>query len=378
MNIERLMFFYMGVCASMILFNCAVLVINVLRKKQINRSDSRLESKIRAQLERLETGEGLEEGHREQINKILKKSANLGQFEDSMDALIKEKPGLCQHYIKALGPCFVSGAADYFRRDTIEATCFAWLIRKYEAAGEENRDFWTGEMRALLQRPGIYCRENALNILYGMGNAADVVGALLLLDERHVFHHSKLIHDGLLKFGGDKNDLLKEIWDVFDRFSAAMQVTLISYMRMASAECCEQVFEVMMRRSQDNEVYFACMRYFGKIYYEPAYPVLLDALSKPADERWEKAAIAAAALRNYPSERSVDVLVQALHSLNWYIRNNVAETLESFGLTYADMADVFEGNDRYAREILQYRMDFRSVKQGVPANRQSSEAGWGR
>lgn len=365
MNIEILMFFYMGVCASMILFNCAVLVINVLRKKQINKSDRRLEPKIRAQLERLEWGEGLEEGHLEQMNKIFKKVAKLGRFEDSMDVLRNEKPGLCQSYIKALGPCFVSGAADYFKRDTMEATYFAWLIRKYEAAEKENRDFWTKEIRALLQRPSIYCRENALNILYCMGNAADVVDALLLLDERHVFHHSKLIHDGLLKFGGDKNDLLKEIWGVFERFSAAMQVTLISYMRMASAECCEQVFEVMMRLNQDDEVYFACMRYFGKIHYEPAYPVLLDALSKPDGRRWERAAIAATVLRNYPSEGSVDVLVQALHSSNWYIRNNAAETLESFGLTYADMVEVFEGNDRYAREILQYWMDYRSVKQGV-------------
>ncbi len=364
MKIEVLMFFYMAVCASMILFNCTVLLMNVHRKKRINKRDRRLEPQIRAQIERLERGQELEEGHLRQINKNFKKVAYLKSFEDSMDDLRKEKPELCQKYLKALCPCFVNAAFDYFKRDMIEATYFAWLVRKYEIAEQENRDFWTKELRKLLRMPSVYCRENALHIIYRMGNVQDIVNTLLLLDEHRVFHHSKLIHDGLLKFEGDKKALLEEIWRVFDQFSADMQVTLISYMRMASAECCDRVFEVMMRPGQDDEVYFACMRYFGKFHYMPAYPVLLDALSDRAGQRWEKAAIAAFALRNYMSERTVDVLLQALRSSNWYIRSNAAETLESFGLVYEDMAEVFEGNDKYAKEILQYWMDCRLVKEG--------------
>lgn len=34
-----------------------------------------------------------------------------------------------------------------------------------------------------------------------------------------------------------------------------------------------------------------------------------------------------------------------------------------FGLTYTDLIDVFDGSDRYAREILQYRLDQRNAKQ---------------
>lgn len=363
MNIEILMFFYMGVCASMIVFNCMVLVINVLRKKRIVKSSRSLEPDIRVQLLRLEQGEGLEEYHLKQMNKVFEKVAHLRRFEDSMDTLIKENPDLCQKYLKALSPCLVHSASDYFKRDIMEATYFTCLIRKYKIAEGENRDFWTEEMGKLLQTPNIYCRENALNILYCMGNASDVVRELLLLDERHVFHHSKLIHDGMLKFKGDKKELLEEIWKVFDRFSAAMQVTMLSYMRMASLECCEQVFEVVMRHDQDDEVYFAGMRYFGRFYYEPFYPILLDIVSKSDDERWEKVAIGASVLQNYPSERTVEVLAQVLHSSNWYIRANAAKTLESFGLTYADMVEVFEGNDRYAREVFQYWLDYRSIKE---------------
>lgn len=362
MKIEILMFFYMGICGAMILFNCAVMFVNFLRKRQVRKSDRRLEPEIRIQLQRLERGEGLEKGHLEAMDKIFKKISSLESFEDSMDSLRKENPALCQKYIRSLSPCFVRGASDYFKRDIMEATYFAWLVCKYEAADENNRDFWTREMQGLLQAPSIYCRENALNILYRMGNVSDIVNGLLLLDEHRIFHHSKLIHDGMLNFKGDKQELLKELWDRFEQFSSAMQVTLITYMRLASADCCRQVLEVMLRPHQDDEVYFACMRYFGKFHYDPAYPVLLDALQNAEAYRWERAAIAAAVLQNYKSDRTEDVLVQALYSSNWYIRNNAAETLESFGLTYADLVHVFEGNDRYAREILQYWLDYRSVK----------------
>lgn len=87
MKIEVLMFFYMAVCASMILFNCTVLLMNVHRKKRINKRDRRLEPQIRAQIERLERGQELEEGHLRQINKNFKKVAYLKSFEDSMDDL---------------------------------------------------------------------------------------------------------------------------------------------------------------------------------------------------------------------------------------------------------------------------------------------------
>lgn len=368
MNVENLVFFYMGVCLAMILFNCVVMLINVLRKKQTNRTDRKLEQRIDAQLERLQRGEAIEKDHLAQMDRVFKKLSHLRSFENSLDVLKAEKPKLCQKYLEAIRPCFVRGAADYFKRDMIEATYFTWLVRKYDVADEENGAFWRAEMRKLLQTSSIYCRENALHILYHMGNAAEVVNALLQLDGRQIFHHSKLIHDGMLEFAGDKEALLKEIWNAFDRFSASMQVTLLSYMRLTSAQCREKVFEVMMRPNQDDEVYFACMRYFGKMYDERVFPVLLDALRESGGQRWERAAIAASVLRTYPSERTTEVLMQALHSSNWYVRNNAAETLESFGLTYAKMAEVFEGNDRYAREILQYWMDYRAIKEGEVGN----------
>ena len=40
---------------------------------------------------------------------------------------------------------------------------------------------------------------------------------------------------------------------------------------------------------------------------------------------------------------------------------NVKE-LEKLGYTYHDLINVFDGNDRYAREIMRYRLDKRNAE----------------
>lgn len=113
---------------------------------------------------------------------------------------------------------------------------------------------------------------------------------------------------------------------------------------------------------RDDEIRFSCIRYFGKYPYEPAYPILLSFADCPQDQRWEYAAIAATALASYPGEHTVEVLKKALNSSNWYIRFNAAQSLERFQLTYLELSDVMESGDRYAREILQYRMDMKDAR----------------
>ena len=90
------------------------------------------------------------------------------------------------------------------------------------------------------------------------------------------------------------------------------------------------------------------------------------------EQRWEYAAIASSALVLYPSQQSIELLKRNLNNSNWYIRFNASQSLEQFGLSYTDLIDVFDSNDRYAREILQYRLDQRNAKQKDAEHREAS------
>ena len=77
--------------------------------------------------------------------------------------------------------------------------------------------------------------------------------------------------------------------------------------------------------------------------------------------RMEYAVVSLMALRNYPCERTLQILSRHLHNPNWYIRYNATESMEMLGIEYQDLLDVFDGQDRYAREMLQYRFDQRYI-----------------
>ena len=80
---------------------------------------------------------------------------------------------------------------------------------------------------------------------------------------------------------------------------------------------------------------------------------------------WEYAAMAVLSLGNYPGKHSIVVLKSALSSSNWYIRYNAADVLTGrFGLSYLDISDIYNGRDRYAREILTYMMQRYGLKGG--------------
>jgi hypothetical protein len=67
------------------------------------------------------------------------------------------------------------------------------------------------------------------------------------------------------------------------------------------------------------------------------------------------------ALRNYPCDRTIQILSRHIHHPNWYIRYNATESMEMLGIEYQDLVDIFDGLDRYAREMLQYQFDQRYI-----------------
>lgn len=358
-----MIFAYMAVCSAMILFNCAMVLVNGRQKRRLERPDRRLSQRISRQLLRLAEGEPVETAHLQWMDRKLRRLGNLRAFEVSVDAVQADNGEAAAAYLRALRPVFLSLADHYCGQDTLAATYFAYVVRKYHLARQGGFDSLTERLMSLLTSPSVYARENALHIVYDLGDPDYAVQALRILDRGQTFHHPKLIHDGLLDFTQNRPALLAALWQAFDQFSPEMQTTLVNYMRLSGGGCDQQVFALMTRPGLDDEVYFACMRYFGRFPYAPARPVLMEDLRKGEGKRWELAAVAATVLRNYPGGQTVELLKAALHSSVWYVRANAAESLEALGVTYADLAAVFEGNDRYAREILQYRLDCRRARE---------------
>lgn len=320
---------------------------------------------LSCQIQNLNQTSKISEKHQKILMKKLTRINYLMAFDETLEQLFESDPDAVRNYIQAMSPVFVYLTLEYRKKSKLKAAYFPYIIKKYGVFRNQNITIVSDIMLDLVQDSNLYCRENALQALYAIGDAEDVIKALQIIDESAYFHNSKLLTDGLLNFMGDKTLLAEKLWKLYPFCSAQMQVTLLNYFRFSSGSHCEKILSLMIQSGQNREICLACIRYFGKYHYDPAFPYLVDFAEIDREEHWEYAAIAALTLSNYPCETTIEILKKLLKSPYWHVRFNASQSLKFMDIQYEDLSDIFEGQDRYAGEMLRYRMDQRQMERKV-------------
>ena len=361
MKIEIMIYVYLAICVGMIFFNIVSAVLSRLRDKRISKISKRFNTRILKELEHLEQSGNIHNSHKKYLSKKLKRIGNMRSFDIMLEREYTENPVLVQKYLHSLNGVFVSLAISYCKKEAMEAAFFPYIIKKYRILQGHSFDSMTDMLYSLLTEPSIYCRENAMQAIYTTGDTDCVLKALKIIDNPGRFYHDKLITDGLMNFDGSFSKLNTALWEAFEEFSVQMQLALLNYFRFIPDDHRDRMMKLLIDKNRDDEIRFACIRYFGKYRFDEAYQYLLEYADCRNDARWEYCAIASSALSTYPCQKTVERLKANLYHPNWYIRFNSSQSLEKMGLTYMDLIDIVEGNDRYASEILRYRFDIRDM-----------------
>lgn len=358
MKVELLIYAYLVICAAMIGFNIVCIFVFRRKERMLDKHSKKFTERVRMQIE----SGVVEETHCKYLARKLKRIGNLTAFDQTLSDMHAEYPEQIKTYIASLASVFVYLTLTYEKKNKLQAAYFPYLIKKYRVFEGRDIRLITDILLALVREPSLYCRQNALQALYSIGDADCVIKALCSVDASEFYHHPKLISDGLLEFSGDKAKLAEALWNKFPRFSETMQVTVLDYFRFESGMYGEKMLELLLSGDRSDEAAYCCIRYFGKYPNEAAYPHLLMYAKDTDESRWEYAAIAASALASYPDGQTVDTLKQILSSRNWYVRFNASKSLETLGLTYPDLIDIFEGADRFAGEMMRYRLDQKRMR----------------
>lgn len=358
MKVEVLIYSYLAICAAMIVFNIVCIFVfqrkeKTLVKRSINFADS-----IMPQLDK----DAVDEEHQAFLRKKLKKINYLMAFDETLETLYAERPEQVRKYLANLCPVFVFLALQYGKKDRVQAAYFPYIIKKYSVFRGVCVTLVVESLMTLVKDQNLYCRENALQALYSIGNADSVIQALKTLDKGGNFHHGKMIADGLLSFEGNKNVLDSMLWENFAKFSLTLRQPILDYFRFSSDEHCEKMLQIMTDETEEHELRFSAIRYFAKYRYAPALPYLY-AFAESDSPAWEYRAIVASALGTYPAKETEELLKELLCDRNWYVRYNAADSLERLGVRYEEMIDIFEGRDRYAAEMLRYHLDRKKLKE---------------
>ena len=362
MKIETMIYAYLAVCAAMILFNCACIYVFRRRDRVLKRRSARLAADITEQIRRLRDGQPVSGEHIKFLRKKLGRMGGLMAFDETLEELLQRMPDAVWGYIREIHPVFIWVTTENRYHDAVQTAYFAYVLRKYHILTGKAIPLVVDAMMKLLEEPSLYCRENALQAIYSTGDCGCVLQALRQVDRSGRFYHGKLLTDGLLEFSGEHEKLISVLWEQFETFSVPMQVVILDYIRFRGGMMNDVFLSLLVDEGRDDEIRFSCIRCFGKYPDQRAYPLLLAFLEHPEERRWEYAAISATALASYPGERTILALKQAMSNSSWYIRFNASKSLEAFHLTYQELVDVMDSGDRYAREILQYRLDIQQAQ----------------
>lgn len=356
MGSEVLLYGYGAVCLSMLAFN---IVYNMVMKHSDLRSFRRarkIRTKIRWQLLLLRTGGGVQPKHIRYLKRRLLKLRWLIAFCDGAKELLAKEDAAVAAYDEALQPVIAYLAEAYQKRDDMQAAYFAYVLSKYRKKRHLVMDSVQAVLVGYMKRNSLYCHVNALEALYHFGSAESIVQAVRLLDEGDSFLHGKILTDGLLTYTGDHDTLCRLLWEEFEFLSVRMQVPILNYLRYRTGGFCKEMASLMTDPERDKEIRLCAVRYFGRYPYLPALSPLLDFISDQDPSHWEYAAVSASALSAYPKEQTIGALMEAMHSQNWYVRYNAAASLDTYHPDYPELLNIMEGHDRYAREMLMYRL----------------------
>ena len=75
--------------------------------------------------------------------------------------------------------------------------------------------------------------------------------------------------------------------------------------------------------------------------------------------------IAASSLARYEGDHVISALTKAMSSEQWYVRYNAANSLKAKRLEYEDLIEVVHTGDRYAREMVMYRLLAREQEESM-------------
>lgn len=369
MGVEYILYFYGAVCCSMIVFNVVYAVLLRGSDARLERRVCRIREAADRQLERLEQGQEVEDRYLQRLQRKLRRVRNLIAFDRVLRAIEQDSSSLCvQTYLAQLQPCLLYLALVYRKRENTQAAYFSYFLSRYMNQAHMPIQTMQEILLDYVAKDNLYCRVNALQALYAFGSADHILAALRIQDRGAVLLHEKILTEGLLTFTGEHRRLIALLWEQLDSFTPHTQLAILNYIRFQSGEYGAEMFSIMQDDGADKELRLSAIRYFGRYLYPDALEPLLAFVADDDPQQWEYATVSASALARYRGERVVETLKRALHSANWYVRSAASSSLEACGLNYEDMIDIVAGNDRYAREMMTYRLESRRM-QKVGADR---------
>ena len=345
-GIEKVIYIYIFVCVSVIVFN----IIYVILIKQGKKKDKERALWIRSVLS--------DELAESQNKKLFKNMENIDFFNVFINIFNEFDEDIRNQYVKEHAKALCQLSKSYRLKDEITQACFAYNIGRMKLCDYMDDDLLELLM-SLITSQYPFCRENALQAFYNCHNPEYIIKAMLIIDRKGIYHYDKLIVDGTLTFFGDKEQLGFLLLGIYPEVSIDSKINIINILRGIGDQFSEDIYSLYLVKYEDVDINIAIIRYFARWKYPLFENELLEVL-KDKEESWELRAISAFSLRNYPSKETEAMLQENLKDHNWYVRFNSADSLLSI---HGDDENLYI-DDNYGQEMIEYMRQRNLLQRG--------------
>lgn len=352
--INKVIYIYLFICVALLFFD----MLYILRSGRIEKRKKKRTEQWQREFDCL-TGEfqkraDVPEAHVKLLERRLKKTEELEAYYKALfgENGHMEKDWMEWYCVSCRG-VFAKIAVAYQKKNAMERAFFAYFTSVCGQYGEIENKRMPELLLSFLEDSTVYCREHVLQALYASGNISALEQAFQYISENGWYHHSRLIADGLQHFRGDKEELVRKLWARRKNWEEVIVVGIVQFASNVSDAFQEMFCEAFAANDVTMEIKFALMRYFRHYPYIRAKKYLMEVMENEHIPD-EYLIVASSVLDAYPGEETKVILKKALHHSNWYVRRNAALSLEKLGITKEDQDEIWQSNDRYACEMLEY------------------------
>lgn len=343
---------YFLFCFLILFYTIGYIFYQIYHKKYESRSVKQYMKIISKQSLTIQQFGVPEQEHVNWLSRRLKKVDQLIFFEKALTQLDGQANEIAA-YLKFIEPVIIELTATYQGSNQMMQAYLAHFIAR-RSKGQWRAPIIYKRITAYLKEPTIYLRENVLLAACQQPDPKWIIEVLHFLTEHDLYHHPKLIQDGLLTYPFDAEKLIATLWRRHQTFQEPIVLGLIGYITIKSGDYKEVLFEKLTQDKIALEVKLQAMRYFKKNYYPKAEQELIRLIS---DKQDAIRIVAAFVLSSYSSEAVIASLKTALSDSNWHVRRNASLSLLAAAPSNKDISEVLTGSDRYAKEMLNYHLE---------------------
>ena len=340
---------YMIICAALIIFDVAFIVVKNLRGKKFAARKTKTRDFLTKQLRQYNPQEGFGKELKSFLTKSIGKTKNLVVLQNVLEELDEHKPEI----FLEIKPYILNMIIEYKGKSEYERAFYAYVVSCLSYEDESPTEQFYKEFFSFLDSQSLYTFSNTMIGFYRFKDPHALNNAIKKVNEKGNFYHGKLFVDGLLEFSGDKQELNRLMKENFYLYSPTTQASILNYFRFSGMDDWEFCFEVWKNKDLNEEVKYATMRYFSKFPREESRQEFLSILKNEASN-WIEQLLAIQGLANHNDFIVRAAIKKKVNHSNWYVRINAIGHLHDNGLDKHEILEILQLFDHYTNDALLY------------------------